>query len=43
MIFTLDPNTAAEPGDAPRVSYFTISYPEAYNKAVTIRQAAPAL
>ena len=43
VIFTLDPNTAAEPGDAPRGSYFTISYPEAYNKAVTIRQAAPAL
>lgn len=43
VIFTLDPNTDAEPGDAPRTSYFTISYPEAYNKAVTIRQAAPAL
>lgn len=41
--FTLEPNTAAEPGDAPRSSYFTISYPEAYNKAVTIRQAAPAM
>lgn len=41
--FTLEPNTAAEPGDAPRTSYFTISYPEAYNKAVTIRQAAPSM
>lgn len=41
--FTLEPNTDAEPGEAPRTSYFAISYPEAYNKAITIRQAAPAM
>ena len=40
--FTVDPNTDAEPDAEPRESHFNVSYPEAYNQFVSIRQAAPA-
>lgn len=41
ITFVVDPNTSAQPGDEPRESHFNLSYPEAYNQFVGIRQAAP--